>query len=138
MTRAKTNLTIHYNGRFLQNLVTDDLTYSTDSNVYSPANFISRLLTHRDVKLFYFEYVQQRVNGMTSGDPLSISEEGLSTDNGFVVKFSNDFITSIEKLRLKGYSLHSAKANFIVHWFNPKENKEVKIILPELNFSREK
>jgi ATP-dependent DNA helicase RecQ len=138
MTRAKTNLTIHYNGRYLQHLVTDELTYSTDSNVYPPANFISCLLTHRDVKLFYFEYVQQGVNGMTSGDTLSISEEGLSTDKGFVVKFSKDFITSIENWRSKGYSLHSAKVNFIVHWFDSKENKEVKIILPELNFSREK
>ncbi len=137
VTRAKTNLTIHYNGNYLQNLITDDLTYSTDLNGYAPANFISCLLTHKDVKLGYFEFVQHRMNGITSGDQLTITAEGLSTDKGLVVKFSNDFITSIEKLHSKGYALHSAKANFIVYWFNSKDNKEIKIILPELNFHRE-
>ncbi|GAA4736471.1 RecQ family ATP-dependent DNA helicase [Flavisolibacter ginsenosidimutans] len=138
VTRAKTNLTIHYNGSFLQNLITADLTYSTDLNVYPPANFISCLLTHKDVKLGYFEYVQHRMNGVASGDELTITTEGLSTDKGLAVKFSNEFVMSTEKLHLKGYHLESAKANFIVHWYNMKDNKEVKIILPELNFSKEK
>lgn len=137
VTRAKTNLTIHYNGSYLQNLVTDDLTYSTDLNSYAPANFISCLLTHKDVKLGYFEFVQHRMSEITSGDQLTITTEGLSTDKGLVVKFSNDFLKSIEKLFSKGYTLHSAKVNFIVYWFKSKDNKEIKIILPELIFCRE-
>ena len=138
ITRAKTNLTIHYNGRYLQNIITDDLTYSTDLNVYAPPNFISCLLTHKDVKLGYFEFVQHRIKGINSGDSLIINKEGLAANRGLVVKFSKDFITSLEKLNSKGYSLHSAKANFIVHWINTKDNNEAQIILPELNFLKDR
>ncbi len=135
VTRAKNNLTIHYNGSYLQNLITADLTYSTDVTIYPPANFISCLLTHKDVKLGYFEYVQHRMNGITSGDQLNISADGLATNKGLIIKFSNDFTASIERLNQKGFSLKCAKANFIVYWFNAKENKEVEIILPELEFT---
>lgn len=136
ITRAKSNLTIHYNGNYLKNMITNELTYSTDYNVFSVASFISCLLTHKEVQLSYFEFVQHRMNEITSGDPLIVTQEGLSTHSGLVVKFSKNFVASIEKLHSKGYHLQSATANFIVHWFNTKENKEVKIILPELNFTR--
>src|SRR5690606_29876710 len=116
------------------NIITDDLTYTTDSNVYPSANFISCLLTHKDVYLGYFEFVKHRMNGIASGDSLTVTPDGLSAGKGLVVKFSKDFIASIEKLHAKGYVLRSAKVNFIVYWFNVKENKEVEIILPELNF----
>ena len=59
------------------------------------------LLTHKDINLGYFEFVQHRMNGIASGDPLTITSEGLSTGKGLVVKFSNDFITSIEKNSLR-------------------------------------
>lgn len=136
ITRAKKHLTIHYNGTYLQQLITTDLTYSKDTANYPAASSISCLLTHKDVKLGYFEFVQHRMNGIASGNSLTITQEGLATEKGLVVKFSNNFLASIDKLHSKGYQLESAKANFIVYWTNPKDGKEVKIILPELGFAK--
>jgi ATP-dependent DNA helicase RecQ len=134
VTRAKTNLTIHYNGRYLENLITADLTYSKDLTVYPPTSFISCLLTHKDVKLGYFEFVQHRINGLVSGDVLLVTPEGLASGKGLVVKFSKEFTLAIERWYQKGFKLESARVNFLVYWFNAKGKKEVEIVLPELTF----
>jgi ATP-dependent DNA helicase RecQ len=137
VTRAKTNLTIHYNGNYLNDLVATKLNYNIDSNIYSPPDFLSRVLTHRDVNLGYFEFVQDSINGLKSGDILTIIPgEGLATKQVLVVKYSNDFKKLMETYRSNGFELTSAKVNFIVHWLDSKKHSEVKIILPGLNFSR--
>jgi ATP-dependent DNA helicase RecQ len=137
ITRAKSNITIHYNGRYLRNVIVNNLLYSNEHFVYPSPQNISCLLTHRDINLGYFEFVQHRMNGLVSGNPLLISTEGLSTQRGLVVKFSNEFSNSLKQLDHKGYRMTEAKANFFVHWFNKKTNHEVSIILPEINFSKE-
>jgi ATP-dependent DNA helicase RecQ len=136
ITRAKSNITIHYNGNYLRNIIVNNLSYSNDNFVYPTPQSISCLLTHRDINLGYFEFVQHRMNGLVSGNSLSITKEGLSTSKGLVVKFSSEFSDSLDQLEQKGYKMTEAKANFIVHWFNKKTDQEVKIILPELNFSK--
>lgn len=136
ITRAKSNITIHYNRGYLRNIIVNNLSYSNDNFIYPTPQSISCLLTHRDINLGYFEFVQHRMNGLVSGNSLSITKEGLSTSNGLVVKFSNEFSNSLDQLERKGYKMTEAKAHFIVHWFNKKTNQEVKIILPELNFSK--
>ncbi len=136
ITRAKSTLSIHYNGDYLQGLITNNLSYKVDLSHYKSVNTISCLLTLKDVRLGYFRFVQHRVNDLLSGDQLSISPEGLSSEKGSVLKFSNNFITEIEKLQTKGYYLQFAKVNFIVYWYNIKENIEVKCILPELLFNK--
>lgn len=135
ITRAKNNLTIHYNGSYLQNLVAGGLSYNIDATAYSAPQIISCLLTHKDVQLGYFEFVQGRINEVMSGDALIIIPEGLATSKGLVVKFSAGFSKSLEKMTDKGYTLTNAKVNFIVWWRDGKESKEVKIILPELGFT---
>jgi ATP-dependent DNA helicase RecQ len=134
MTRAKSTLIIHYTGGFLNTLVADQLTATVDKGVYPVPRVLSHLLTHRDVKLGYFEYVQHRMADLYSGVPLIVSPDGLSTEKGLVVKFSNEFTKTLVHFEEKGYSLRSAKVNFVVYWYNSKENKEVKIVLPELAF----
>lgn len=136
ITRARSNITIHYIGSYLRNIIVNNLSYSNDNFVYPNPENISRLLTHRDIKLGYFAFVQRRMNGLVSGNSLSITKEGLSTPNGLVVKFSSEFADSLNQLEQKGYRMTEAKANFIVHWFNKKTDQEVKIILPELSFTK--
>lgn len=136
ITRAKSNITIHCNGNYLRNIIVNNLSYSNDNFVYPIPQSISRLLTHRDINLGYFEFVQHRMNGLVSGNSLSITKEGLSTPKGLVVKFSSEFSDSLEQLERKGYIMMEAKANFIVHWFNKKTDQEVQIILPELSFTK--
>jgi ATP-dependent DNA helicase RecQ len=136
MTRAKTNLSIHYNQNFLSSLVANQLTYTRDTMAYEAPKFISCLLTHRNVQLGYFEFVQHRINGLTSGATLTITPEGLATEKGLVIRFSNEFTKSLHHLNEKGYQLVNATANFVVHWLNNNNEKEVKIILPEITFKK--
>lgn len=136
ITRAKNSLSVHYNGAYLQRLITDEMTYTQDPNPYPPPLSISCLLTHKDVKLGYFGFVQHRLKDLVSGDLLAVTPDGLATEKGPVLKFSNDFSSAMERLRQKGYRLQGAKVNFLVYWFNAKEGKEVEIVLPELTFAK--
>ncbi|HUC82893.1 MAG TPA: RecQ family ATP-dependent DNA helicase [Flavisolibacter sp.] len=136
MTRAKTNLFIHYTQHFLSTLVANQLTYTKDTALYEPSPFISCLLTHRNVQLGYFEYVQHKMNGLVSGTTLHITPEGLATERGLILKFSNDFAQRLNEFTQKGYHLSHAEANFLVYWLNSKTNKEVKIVLPKLTFRK--
>ena len=52
------------------------------------------------------------------------------------MKFSKQFLSTIECVKQKGYHLKQAKVNFIVYWKKEDTEREVKIILPELYFER--
>jgi ATP-dependent DNA helicase RecQ len=94
-------------------------------------------LSHKDINLGYFEYIQRRVNELTSGDSISISEEGCKNDRGeLVLKFSKEFLDRIIELKKKDFELKEAKVNFIVHWTDEDRKIEVKIVLPELHFEK--
>ncbi|RYE58240.1 MAG: hypothetical protein EOP48_03970, partial [Sphingobacteriales bacterium] len=136
MTRAKKSLTIHYSQHFLGTLVANQLTYTKDTMSYEAPKYMSCMLSHRNVQLGYFEFIQHRINGLTSGSRLVITPEGLATEKGLIVKFSNDFTGELNHLAKRGYVLDYAAANFIVHWWNKKNEKEVKIVLPEITFKK--
>ena len=138
ITRTKTNLTIHYNGNYLRNIVVNNLTYSNDNFIYPAPQYVSYLLSHRDVKLGYFAFVQHRMQNLVSGSSLLIQGEGLAnTNNEMVVKFSNNFAKYLLDLQNKGYKPDKAKANFLVYWKDSDSDKEVKIVLPELSFVKQ-
>jgi ATP-dependent DNA helicase RecQ len=131
-TRAKTRLVIHYTGDYLRRIHVERLQYHGDPRSYSDPVQMAIVLTHRDVRLGYFAFVQRRINGMLSGDALTILEEGLgNSKNELVIKFSQRCKELMaEKLR-NGYLLAEARVNFIVYW-KDQEQVEVKIILPEV------
>jgi ATP-dependent DNA helicase RecQ len=93
-------------------------------------------LTHRDVQLGYFEYVQQRLSGMVSGTSLFADPDGLAGPSGLVVKYSAAFNKRLLELFSKGYAFKSARANYIVFWVDTNSGKESKIVLPELVLGR--
>jgi ATP-dependent DNA helicase RecQ len=137
ITRAKQNLIIHYNGKYLQNLIADNLTYSIENNHYSTPPYISCLLTHKDVWLGYFESVQNKISNVFSGSSLVVQPEGLATNKGeLILRFSNSFRQKIQLYNTKGYNISKAKVNFIVYWHNQTTNKELKVVLPELTFNK--
>jgi ATP-dependent DNA helicase RecQ len=138
MTRAKQNLTVHLNSNFLDNLSTENLVIVEDKETYLPPNELAMHLTHENVNLGYFEFVQHRIKNILSGDPLTIKEDGCANSNSdSVLKFSKKFLETIETQKSKGYELKSAKVNFIVYWQQEGTEKEVKIILPELYFEKQ-
>jgi ATP-dependent DNA helicase RecQ len=132
ITRAKNNLCIHYNGDYLREIKTENLVYKIDNASYSTPIEQTLILTHFDVKLGYFEYVQHRIKELYAGDNLNVVEEGLANGKKeLVAKFSRSFQQELDIQKSKGYILKSVSVNFIVYWKN-KEEKEIKIILPQL------
>lgn len=92
MTRAKDNLTIHYDGDFLKNLSTEKIQRKTVSGRLSEPKYLLKHLTHKDVNLGYFKFVQRKIGHLQSGNALGHDNEGLmNSDGNYVLKFSKSF-----------------------------------------------
>ncbi|RPH31171.1 MAG: RecQ family ATP-dependent DNA helicase [Bacteroidales bacterium] len=137
MTRAKQNLTIHLNGNYLDKISADNLMRIEDNETYLPPCQLAKHLTHHDIQLSFFKSKQYLISQLNCGDSLIIHENECQNMRGeTVLKFSNHFKTIIEDEQQKGFKLKEAKVNFIVFWKSPEDEKEFKIILPELIFER--
>ena len=142
MTRAKQNLIIHYNGSFLNNIEVEELTHIKNMGIHPLPKHLMFHLTHKDINLGYFDFIQGRLNSLKSGDALEINEKGLMNLHGEqIVKFSQTFQTRRIALEKQGYRLVESKIRFILYWRNHNEivenEKEIKIVLPELYFEKE-
>jgi ATP-dependent DNA helicase RecQ len=139
LTRAKTNLIIHYNGNYLRSIITPNLKYLQDKNDYPEPQLVVLALTHWDVKLNSFTYVQYDISGLRSGSPLTIQKDGLANSKGkTILEFSQEFKKKLAGWGNKGYQLSEAKVNFILYWKNAEMDREILIVLPELILKREK
>ena len=137
MTRAKQRLTIHLNGNYLDKLRTEELERIENNNTFQPPSGLVLHLSHKDLYLGYFECVQKRVNALTSGDSIIISDEGCKNEKGeLVLKFSKKFLERLAEIKKNGFELKEAKVNFIVYWTDDDKKIEVKIVLPELHFEK--
>jgi len=137
MTRAKQKLIIHLNGNYLDKLKTEELERIENNNIFQPPSGLALHLSHKDLNLGYFDFIQKRVNALTSGDSIAITEEGCKNENGeLVLKFSRNFLDKLAELKTHGFELKEAKVNFIAHWKAEDKAQEVKIILPELQFEK--
>ena len=133
LTRAKNRLFIHYNGTYLEQINVPGQTKKYDGTSYDLPPEIKLLLTHKDVQLGYFEYVQKRLNSLQAGEELNIlSEAELAYKENRIVKYSNKFIEKLGQLHQKGYRLSSARVNYVVYWKNPNNGTVSRIILPEI------
>ena len=79
LTRAKQNLSIHLNSRVFEHINSQNIIKTIDPSVYSPPDEILLQLTHRDVQLGYFEFVQHRIRELLSGDALLLTESLFSS-----------------------------------------------------------
>ena len=137
MTRAKQNLFIHHNSYFFDNFESDNLFSISDKENYPPPDKLSMHLSFADVNLGYFAYKQDQVNRLMPGDNLIISNDGcVNLDGELLLKFSLKFQETISQLKEQGYNLKGGKVNFVIFWKDPGKEKEIKVILPELNFER--
>ena len=137
MTRAKRNLTIHLNGDYFHNITAENLERVEDREEHLPPRELAMHLSFKDVWLDYFITREYLVSQLASGDTLSINNDECTNAKGqSVLKFSKQFLNTIETQKKKGYHLKHAKVNFIVYWKKEDTEREVKIILPELYFER--
>jgi len=137
ITRAKQNLFIHHNSNFFDKFRTEGLVSIVDKNSYLPTDKLSMQISFPDVFLGYFKTRQLQINRLIAGDNLIIAKDGCTNNNGeMVLKFSKKFNETIAQLNEQGYQLKNGRINFIIYWKDPDEEKEYRIILPELNFER--
>ncbi|HOZ80457.1 MAG TPA: RecQ family ATP-dependent DNA helicase [Ferruginibacter sp.] len=133
ITRAKSTLQIHYSGKYLRSFSADNLIYSEDNDPYPEPKQIILHLTHRDVYLGYFEFVQHRISALFSGATLTIMEQGLCNQKQEpVVKYANQFNEVLKGYFEKGFRIAKAKVNFMVYWKDEDKQKEVIVVLPRL------
>lgn len=140
MTRARRALTIHLNSDLLDGVTTEGVRRIEDENLYAPPRELALQLTHTSVWLDYCAGRQAPIDSLRSGDMLSVKGDELLAPSGRqVLKFSRKFSGGeYERLRRQGYVLKSARVNFIVHWRSETKGAEIKIVLPELFFERER
>ncbi len=143
MTRAKTNLHIHYNDNYFNNMIVDDLTLNFELTKPDQPKQFTYHLTHRDINLGACEYYQNRINQLQGGDKLFPNNKGLiNSQKNQVLNFSKQFREFREKKEENGFFLSEAKVNFILYWLNKKdevdEGHEIKIVLPMVVFERSK
>lgn len=138
MTRAKSNLFVHYNSTFLNHIIAGNMQLSIEKGTFAKANHISIQLGHKDVNLGYFKFIQHRITSMISGQQLRINKEGLCNQKDeLVLKFSEAFCKKLSIMCEKQYKLTEANLNFIVYWKGKNDDdQEVKILLPTLIFEK--
>jgi len=76
MTRARNNLSIHLNGSYLDHITTEGLERIEDEQVYPTPGESVIHLGHRDLKLGYFAFIQHWLYDLTSGDQLTLADDG--------------------------------------------------------------
>jgi len=138
MTRAKDNLCILENGDFFSSIRAVALECKTDQNNYGTPDKISLNLTHKDVRLSYFEFCKATVGQLFAGDSLVAAEDGCKSSNGRpVLKFSKSFQAKKTDLEAKGYLLKDARVNFALWWYDKENKRESLIVLPTLTFVKQ-
>lgn len=137
MTRARQNLYIHYNGSYFGQIRCSLLKRAHDDQRYPMPNELTLHLSHKDLNLGYFYYAQHYISCLKSGDQLSVCEEGCRDASGhLVLKFSRQFLNRLEKTQQMGFRMQRAEVNFVVFWYDVKQEKEVRILLPGVWFAR--
>jgi ATP-dependent DNA helicase RecQ len=139
MTRAKSFLSIHLKGNWLDdNAFVDDLKLYTDYRMWELPGTLSIQLSHKDVWLDFFRSKQSAVSKLTAGDKLHIVDKECRTGKGAVVlKFSRNFLDTIDSLTRQGYVLNNAIVTFVVWWKKEDDpENEIRIVLPQVRFVR--
>jgi len=136
ITRAKKNLYVYYCGEYFDKIYADNVYRTTDKNEYPAPAKITLSLSHKDVKLGYFDCRQREIDNLKSGQELLIRDAGCFAGDKQVLKFSSNFNTQIETLKVKGYYPDKASVRHIVFWYNEEKNVELKIILANIEFCK--
>ena len=137
LTRAKSSLTLHLRGRFLNHIRTENLTRLEDRGKYALPEELAMQLSHRDVWLGYFSERQYLIEALQSGDTLHYKGGEWLNDRGIsVFRPSKRFLEQLERVRKSGYEPVFAKVNFVLFWRREAGEGEIRIVLPELHFQR--
>jgi len=129
LTRAKNLLHIHFHGYNVFGIKNNEqgIEFIHNNIDYPPVNIITMFLTqwNGDLYLDHFKNKQKEIEKLNGNENLQV---------GDLFKFSREFKRKIEELKSRGYGIKEIKVNFIVYWKNKDMSKEIKIILPRVEF----
>jgi ATP-dependent DNA helicase RecQ len=147
-TRAKKSLQIHCNSSFFDNFKLNSLKkIEFYGKTVKPKNF-EVVLNHKEIYLASQKYNStiNRIDRLKTGDRLikdtmkyaNNSALGLAQQNrGNILLFSRAFLENKYNVFLAdGYQLTSGEVEYIVYWYDRKDEKEFKIVLPKLQFTK--
>jgi len=136
LTRAKSDLSIHYYGSFMEGKPLPGVAYQQDMTLYPEPNEIVLQLGHKDVVLDFFKGKKAKILTLQSGEQLYADGSYLLyEDHGTkkkLIKLSRKAQDQLEVLRDKGYRVQSAEIRFVVAWKHDDESEEHAIVLPTL------
>lgn len=137
MTRAKENLSIHYNNYLFVPISVPEADFCFDSKQYLEASEIVIQLSYRDVHLDYFKKHKATILNLYSGYRLEIKGEYLRLEekgNRYrnIARLSKAGHDKIKNLAQKGYQPYKAEVRFIVAWQGEKDSEETAVILPDI------
>ncbi len=140
MTRAKTNLHIHYNNGIFDDFEPNGAKKNKDEHFYQQPEEIIYQLSHKDIYLDFCKGKKKLILMLKSGDELYIQGNILNAVfNGktySVVRFSKKFENDMANFAMQGYYPISAKIRFIVAWTAEGDSEETALILPEVCLGR--
>ena len=147
-SRAKLSLQIHCNSSFFDEFNTDRLSIIKFKGKTEQPKYFELILGHKDINLGSQKYIKalNRIKTLKSGDNLKndsvqfADNEGIglaTQDGGNVLLFSRNFMTQKYSTFVKdGYQLSNGSVEYLVYWYNSKDDKEYKIVLPKLKFNK--
>ncbi|MCL2152747.1 MAG: RecQ family ATP-dependent DNA helicase [Oscillospiraceae bacterium] len=137
ITRAKQNLYIYCNCDCFDRINTGNIKRTLDNTNYPTPSLICLQLSHKDVALSFFIARRREIDSIVSGQELLVSEAGCFWGAKQLVRFSAKFCTQMAALKEKGYNPVRAYVRHIVFWQGKDMKKEIKIILPNVEFEKD-
>ena len=137
ITRAIQHLHIFCNSDIFDGIHAENILRYSDNSDYPMPPIICVELSHKDVALGLFADHRKAIDSMVSGQELQLLDNGCFHRGKQVLKFSKSFQDRIEKLRATGYVLSKAVIRHIVFWQDKDKKRELKIILPKIEFLQE-
>ncbi|MBC8753909.1 RecQ family ATP-dependent DNA helicase [Kordia sp. YSTF-M3] len=147
-SRAKESLQLHCNAAFFDEFKSKALKFIDFTGVtQQPSNF-EIVLGHKDIYLKSQKGygVPNRISTLVSGEKLKKDIVKFSTNealglakmnNGNISIFSKGFMEKTHAIFEKdGYQMISGSVEYLVFWYDKDEEKEYKIVLPRLSFTK--
>lgn len=147
-SRAKQSLQIHCNSSFFDDFNTGNLeAIKYEGNTEQPKHF-ELILGHKDINLGDQKYSKtlKSIETLKSGDKLKYSSVHFNTNiaiglaklnGGNVLLFSREFMNKKYGTFIKdGYQLSNGSVEYLVYWYDDKNDKEYKVVLPKLRFDK--
>ncbi|MBQ3278174.1 MAG: RecQ family ATP-dependent DNA helicase [Clostridia bacterium] len=140
LTRAKHELRIHTNTRFMVQLGSQTTEMKKVKETYGLPEEILLPLTHRDVALGFFRTRQIEIREMRCGEELAWRENKLwkkGKGDRAVAQLSAACAGRVKRFENRGYQITSARIRAMVFWKPDDEYPgEIMIILPDLVLTR--